>query len=297
MGISINKPIIYLGSIKQTVSKLSNYNSNLIKNKIGSNYIHKENKLDLLSIGLKVSKLAIKNKKKPNILVLVSQTQDKIFPSVAEELAEKIGLKKNSFIFTLNSGCSGFVQAIHICSKLLSNEFRSALIVCVEKYSKYIDTNDKKTRILFSDAGSATLVNFYEKNNILGYDFGFDGKNSDSLHVLQKNKKNIIKMDGNKVFNFGILNIPNSIHRCSKNFKVDNYLLHPGSKYMLDSIIEKSKIKKNKVYSTFNITGNTVSTSIPLIIRENYNKLKNKNILMSGFGVGLSWATILIKWH
>ena len=65
---------------------------------------------------------------------------------------------------------------------------------------------------------------------------------------------------------------------------------------MLDSIIEKSKIKKSNVYSTFNITGNTVSTSIPLIISKNYNKLKKKNILMSGFGVGLSWATVLIKW-
>ena len=293
MGIKISKPIIYLGSIKESVSRLSNYNSSLVKDKIGSNYIHKEKKLDLLSIALKVSKKAIFNKKKPSILVLVSQTQDKIFPSAAEELAEKLGFKKNSFVFTLSSGCSGFVQAIHICSQLLNSEFTSALIVCVEKYSKYIDIFDKKTKVLFSDAGSATLVNFKGKNNILGYYFGFDGKNSDSLHVT---KKNVIKMDGNRVFNFGISSIPNSIKRCSKKFKVDRYLIHPGSKYMLDSIIEKSKIKKSNVYSTFNITGNTVSTSIPLIISKNYNKLKKKNILMSGFGVGLSWATVLIKW-
>lgn len=298
MGIKINKPIIFLGSKKKNIIKLSKYKRDLIKEKIGSAFIHKETELDLLNIGLKVSKAAIRKKNKPNILVFVSQTQDKILPSIAEELAEKIKLKKNSFVFTLSSGCSGFVQALHICSKLLDEEFSSALIVCVEKYSKYIDKNDKKTNILFSDAGSATLINYVKKKNILGTDFGFDGKNSDSLCVTMEKNKNVLKMDGNKVFNFGISNIPDSITRCSKNYKINAYIIHPGSKYMLDSITNKLNItKKKNVYTTFDITGNTVSTSIPLIINKHYNKLRNKKIIMSGFGVGLSWASILIKWH
>jgi 3-oxoacyl-[acyl-carrier-protein] synthase-3 len=67
---------------------------------------------------------------------------------------------------------------------------------------------------------------------------------------------------------------------------------------MLDSIVKKSSISQKKVLNSFNITGNTVSTSIPLIISKYYSKLKKKNIiLLSGFGVGLSWATILIKWE
>lgn len=296
MGIKINKPIIFLGSKKESILKLTKYKKHIIKKKIGSIFVHKEKKLDLLSIGLIVSKKAILNKPKPDILVFVSQSQDKVFPSVAEELAEKLGLERNSFVFTLSSGCSGFVQALHICSKLLNNDTSSALIVCVEKYSKYIDANDKKTSVLFSDAGSATLINYKKKGNILKNDFGFDGKNSDSLSVILKNKTNKLKMDGNKVFNFGILNIPDSIKRCSKNIRVDKYILHPGSRYMLESIINKSKLMKKNVYSAFEVTGNTVSTSIPLIISKHYNKLKNKNVLMSGFGVGLSWATILIKW-
>ena len=64
---------------------------------------------------------------------------------------------------------------------------------------------------------------------------------------------------------------------------------------MLDSIIEKSLIDPKKVSNSFHITGNTVSSSIPLLINLSYKNLKNKNILMSGFGVGLSWATIVIK--
>jgi 3-oxoacyl-[acyl-carrier-protein] synthase-3 len=105
-------------------------------------------------------------------------------------------------------------------------------------------------------------------------------------------------MDGNKVFNFGLSNIPQSIKKCSLNFKIDKYIIHPGSKYMLDSIVKKSSISQKKVLNSFNITGNTVSTSIPLIISKYYSKLKKKNIiLLSCFGVGLSWATILIKWE
>ena len=65
---------------------------------------------------------------------------------------------------------------------------------------------------------------------------------------------------------------------------------------MLDSIVKKSLINPIKVYNSFHITGNTVSSSIPLLINLNYKKLLNKNILLSGFGVGLSWATIAIKW-
>ena len=145
MGIKINKPIIFLGSKKESILKLTKYKKHIIKKKIGSIFVHKEKKLDLLSIGLIVSKKAILNKPKPDILVFVSQSQDKVFPSVAEELAEKLGLERNSFVFTLSSGCSGFVQALHICSKLLNNDTSSALIVCVEKYSYFtLRTEDRR---------------------------------------------------------------------------------------------------------------------------------------------------------
>ena len=65
---------------------------------------------------------------------------------------------------------------------------------------------------------------------------------------------------------------------------------------MLDTIIKKSKIENRKVINSFSITGNTISSSIPLLVNMSYKKLIGKKVLMSGFGVGLSWASILIKW-
>lgn len=297
MGIKIQKPIIYLGSEKTRISEISNFSKKTIITKIGSQYIHKENNKNLLDIACLVGSKAIKNKIKPKIIILVSQTQDKIFPSIAEQIAEKLEVDRNTLVFTLSSGCSGFVQALYLANKLLDTVKKSALIICVEKYSKYIDKNDLKTKVLFSDAGSATLVEFTKDKNLLSENFGFDGNNCHSLSVNKKKGKNFLIMDGNKVFNFGLSNIPQSIKKCSLNFKIDKYIIHPGSKYMLDSIVKKSSISKKKVLNSFNITGNTVSTSIPLIISKYYSKLKKKNIiLLSGFGVGLSWATILIKW-
>jgi 3-oxoacyl-[acyl-carrier-protein] synthase-3 len=297
MGIKIHKPTIYLGSKKIRISTISKFSKKTIRTKIGSEFIHKELNKSLLDIAYYVGVKAIKNKIKPTIIILVSQTQDRIFPSIAEQIAEKLNVDRNALVFTLSSGCSGFVQALYIANKLLDSVKRSALIICVEKYSKYIDKNDLKTKVLFSDAGSATLIEFTKDRNLLSENFGFDGNNCDSLSVNKKKAKNFLTMDGNKVFNFGLSNIPQSIKKCSLDFKVDKYIIHPGSKYMLDNIIKKSSIPQKKVLNSFNITGNTVSTSIPLIISKYYSKLKKKNlILLSGFGVGLSWATILIKW-
>ena len=105
-------------------------------------------------------------------------------------------------------------------------------------------------------------------------------------------------MDGNKLLMFTMRNMPRIIKTITdKNKKVDKYLIHPGSKILLDNLIKKSEINPSLVPNTFNITGNTVSSSIPLLIKENFKKIKFDNkILLSGFGVGLSHATLLIKW-
>lgn len=293
MGIKINKPIIYLGSNRIKVSSISDFNNKLIKEKLGSLHIHKEKSKSILDIAVKVGKKAL-YQKKPNLLIFVSQTQDRVFPSGAEELAEKLNLDKNTIVLTLSSGCSGFVQALFLANNILNQNIKSALIVCVEKYSKFIGKKDRKTQVLFSDAGSATMIDFIKDNNLLFNDFGFDGKNSNALCI---NDNNQLFMNGAKVFNFGINNIPESILKCKKISKIDKYIIHPGSKYMLDSIATKANIANRNLCTSFEVTGNTVSSTIPVIIKKYYHKLKKKRVLLSGFGVGLSWATLLIKWH
>ncbi len=293
MGIKIFKPSIYLGNKRYSLSKLTKFNKNTILNKIGSNYIHKEKSKNLLEMALKVSKKSIKEHKvKLSFLIFVSQGQDRILPSVAENLAFQLGLKNKILVLTISSGCSGFVQALTVAEKFLCSKNNTGMIVCAEKYSKYIANNDIKTRVLFSDAASATIIKYTVKKNYYLESFGYDGKNYNALNVSNGR----LEMNGQKIFLFGINNIPLEINKIKKKIKIDRFLIHPGSKIMLDSIIKKASIDPKKVFNSFHLTGNTVSSSIPLLINLNYDTLKNKNILMSGFGVGLSWATVVIKW-
>ena len=243
-------------------------------------------------------KKIIKYKKKIKFLIFVSQGQDHVLPSCAEALAQKLDLNKNTFVISLSSGCSGFVQALYVANNFLNKIDNCGLIVCVEKYSKYISTKDFKTRVLFSDAASATIVKFINKNNILKTDFGFDGINSNALQVNKKKNSFKLEMNGNKIFLFGVNNIPTSIKKVSSNkrIKIDKYLIHNGSKFLIDTLCQKIPDTKNKILTSFHVTGNTVSSSIPLLINIHYTKLKSKNVILSGFGVGLSWATLLISW-
>jgi 3-oxoacyl-[acyl-carrier-protein] synthase III len=297
MGFKIFKPSIYLGNKKLRADKIFKKSLKIISEKIGSKYLHLEDKKNILEMSFFVSKKTlIKEKIKPNFLIFVSQGQDNIFPSAAESLASKLGLNKNTLVLTLSAGCSGFVQALILSNKLLNKKNKNGLIVCAEKYSKYISKDDVKTKILFSDAASATIVQYKSKNNFYDEDYGHDGNNANSLMVKNNNGLNNLIMNGQKVFLFGINNVPESIKKISEKLTIDKYLIHNASKIMLDTIIKKTLINPKKVCTSFHITGNTVSSSIPLLINLNYKTLLNKKVLLSGFGVGLSWATIAIKW-
>ena len=297
MGIKIFKPSIYLGNTKIKIEKLIRVKKKIIENKIGSSIIHVENKKSILEMSYNAAnKILKKEKLKVSFLIFVSQGQDDVFPSCAEKLAYQLKLDKNVLVLTISSGCSGFVQALSLANKLLNKKSNNGLIVCAEKYSKYISKQDLKTRVLFSDSASATLVQFHKKKNYFYELFGHEGSNSDSLMVKKINGEDRLQMNGQKVFLFGINNVPQGIKKISRKIKIDKYLIHPGSKIMLDNVIKKSSINPLNVCNSFHVTGNTVSTSIPLLINLNYNNLANKNVLMSGFGVGLSWATIAIKW-
>ncbi len=296
MGIKIYKPVIYLGNKVVFLKSIVKKKSYDLKNKIGSDRIHIETQKNILEMAVNVSKKCINLYKiDPKFLILVSQGQEKKLPSCAEEVAHKSHINHNCLVLTISSGCSGFVQSVYLANKLLSKKMNQGLIICAEKYSNYIQNNDLKTKLLFSDAASATFVKYSKNTNILNSHFGFDGKESDSLHIVKdKNNKEILNMDGNKVFLFSIKNVPKILKKI-KNVK--HYFIHPGSKILLDSIVKKSHIDHSKVPTSFHITGNTVSTSIPLLLKNNYNLIKKNDItLMSGFGVGLSHATISMKW-
>lgn len=314
-------------------SKISHIETYLPKNKIliGKN-LSKDNKRLLKKTGiykLWISdknetsldmgfKSATKLKKKINFekidgLIFVSQSSDYFLPSSSCILQDKLGLKKNTFCFDINLGCSGFLYALSVSTSMInSNLANNVLIICSDTYSKFIDKNNMSCKPIFSD-GSASIIVSKTKSKLIGkFDFGTDGSGANDLIVKNGSarsnftniKKPSIFMNGAKVFNFTIKTIPSSFYRTLKINKLkkddlNKIFFHQASKFVLDNLNKTLKLKSNQVYSNLKNLGNTVSSTIPFALKEANNKKiikKNDLIFLSGFGVGLSWSSCVIKW-
>ena len=149
---------------------------------------------------------------------------------------------------------------------------------------------------MLSDCATATIL--VKSKSKTKFEFLSDGNNYNYLSQKFDNyseciNNNSLHMDGNKLFNFSLNTVPNLINELMKknrlkNKNLDYILLHQASNIINKNIMNKLKIENNKFLSNYRKYGNTVSSTIPLLIYENFKKLKNKNILMCGFGVGLS---------
>ena len=276
-------------------------------------YISKESILDM-SVKA-ANKLFLKNNyKKENLdfLVLVTQSPDFPLPTTACVIQDKLGLKKECLSFDINQGCSGYIYGLAICSSLIQSGLaKSGILICSEKYSKYISKENRTCRTIFSDAASATIINS-TKNNILGpFDFGTDGSGYNNLIVPNKEiasqdskyKEGEIYMSGSDVFLFTMSKIPkcinNLLNKAEKKIKdIDFFIFHQASKLVIDNLQKRLKIPHNKIYNNYSEIGNTISSSIPIALDQAIKKKlikKNDTVMFIGFGVGYSWGACLYQ--
>ena len=292
-------------------------NNNRLLEKTGIEKIWKSSKNETsLDMGYKS---ALKLKKKINLkkldgLIFVSQTSDYFLPSSSCILQNKLGLKKNIFSFDVNLGCSGFVYALSIATSMInSNLAKNILIICSDTYSKFIKKENLSCKSIFSDGASSIVVSKSTKKLIGKFDFGTDGSGSQDLIVKSgggrtnfiSSKKPTISMDGARVFNFTINTVPKSFNKTLKLNKlkkdtVKKVFFHQASKFVLDNLNKSLNLKPSQMFSNLKNLGNTTSSTIPFAIKEadkkNYIK-KNDIIFLSGFGVGLSWSSCVLKWE
>ncbi len=257
-----------------------------------------------------------KIKNELEFLVFVTQSPEFHLPTSACSIQEILGLPTNTMCFDINLGCSGFIYALAISNSFINSKlFNKGIIICSEKYSSYIDKDNRTCRPLFSDGAAAIIVENNNNSSIISFDFGTDGKGYDKLIVpktdkkLIKNninlKKNKLFMNGADVFTFTLKRVPETINNNLKknNLKikdVDLFIFHQASKLVIDSLSEKLKIPENKMFNNYHKIGNTVSSTIPIALNEAKNKKllkKNDLIMMVGFGVGYSWGSCILKWN
>lgn len=242
------------------------------------------------SLAIKACKKIDKIKlKKISHIISVSNTQTLRFPGISNHISSIFDLKKTHCL-NLNQGCTGFVDALQVSYEIIKNNKNSKiLLITSDTYTKFINKNNRAVRCLFSDGAAAVLVK-YKKNGLkIKKNIFINIKNT--INDLYFNKNEIL-MNGPAVVAFAVKDVIPEIVKLSKD--VDCIFSHQAGKIVMGQI--KKKIN-NKVFFpiNFNNHGNLVSTSIPLLLKENMKKFKKeKKILICGFGVGLSAAITLL---
>ena len=294
LGVSLGKKKI---NIKQQYQK--NYSLKLYKKTIvktgPKNLFYTEKNITALDLSVTAYKDFLKKnpkfkKEDINNLIFVTETNNFNFPGNSFLFASLINLNSNIKLYDLNSGCTGFVDALDLASNLNGK----SLIVCSETYSKHINKFDRTTSAIFSDGGSVFYFN--KKNLKLIKTFKFFRKNS--FKDLYSEEKNLL-MDGAKVYDFvnsEVIKLLKSI--ISKNRKIKVLFNHQASLTVENLIKEKLKNYKIIIPSNIKKIGNTCSASIPHLLNEYFKKnkfKKNDKILVCGFGVGLTVTASILK--
>jgi 3-oxoacyl-[acyl-carrier-protein] synthase-3 len=258
-----------------------------------------------------------------DMLIFLSQLPDYRIPATSPNLQVRLGLSKNTACFDISLACSGYVYALSSAFAYAShNGINKVLLLVGETFSKIVSKKDRVKAPLYGDAGTATLiekcVNSESFFSLYSDGSGFKSiiieaggsrcpSNSTNTIPVEKEDGNYrsdsqIYMDGLEVFNFTLKVVPKSINDIltysKKNINdIDYFLFHQANKFMIDFFVKKLKINSEKVPISLDTFGNVSSPTIPLTIVSRLNKTLNsqkRQILMSGFGAGLSWGTAVL---
>ena len=249
-----------------------------------------------------------------DFLLFCTQTPDYPLPTTACLVQDRLGLPTSMGALDFNLGCSGFVYGLSLADGLIrSGAARRVLLITAETYSKYIDASDRSLRTIFGDGAAATLIEAAAEPSLGSFVFGTDGRGADSLMVaeggarpkadaLQPRKRkrwpSSLYMDGPELVKFTLGVVPPLVDRLLKSARwsrdrVDMYLMHQATTFMIEHLRSRLKLEQEKVPMALKEYGNTVSSTIPLLmhdLRESGRLRPGKNTLLIGFGVGFSWA-------
>jgi 3-oxoacyl-[acyl-carrier-protein] synthase-3 len=256
-----------------------------------------------------------------DFILLCTQSPDYFLPTTACILQDKLGIPTTAGAIDFNLGCSGYVYGLSIAKGLIfSGTAQNVLLITSETYSKHLHPKDKSNRTIFGDGAAATLVSNEGFAEILNFSLGTDGRGAENLITktgafrFTKAKNDLhfdeegnpvssdhLYMNGTEIFNFTLENVPIIVEDTLKknNLSMNGislFIFHQANKYLMNFLRKKLRIKEEKFYYFIENVGNTVSSTIPIALKEaqNENKLHG-NILLAGFGVGYSWGGLVLN--
>lgn len=261
--------------------------------------------------------------KEIDFLILCTQSSDYFLPSTSCVLQNRLGIPTNAGAFDFNLGCSGCIYGMAIAKGLIvAGIAKNVLLLTAETYNKYLHPSDKSNRSIFGDGAAACLISTEGFAKIGDFVLGTDGSGADKLIVRTGAARSFqptglssmddeghmrfddyLYMDGGGIFNFTLDAVPaliyNLLDKSGKTKEdIDYYLFHQANKFMLNTIRKVCVLPQDKFYINLNETGNTVSSTILIGLKECMtNKVihKNMNVMIAGFGVGLSWGGTVLR--
>ena len=290
-----------LGQRETSPGDLFDDDDGRIAEKTGINKLHRSDvsALELgVQAGLKLECLP-DIRDKLTYVIYVTQSPTYFLPNHASRLQNELGISLSTMCFDINQGCSGFVQALLLMNSLLeSNGF--GLIVCSDTYSKHLSADDRSTQVLFSDGATATVVKGGGRWQMLAASHLTNGAGADMLSKDTDSDTSLV-MDGAAVFQWTRRELGKQIKSLllDNNFEldsIDRFYLHQASKLVVTNVLKSLAIEKERAPSSLHITGNLVSSSIPFLIEQDLAGFNaSRNLVISGFGVGLSSSSCLMR--
>lgn len=263
------------------------------------------------------------NPKEVDFVMLCTQSPDYFLPSTACILQHKLGIPNTSGAFDYNLGCSGCIYGLALAQGLITAGIaQNVLILTAETYSKYLHSQDKSNRSIFGDAAAACLVSTEGFAQIGEFVLGTNGNGAEQLIVrngaarwkectgaMDEDEEghnrydDYLYMNGSEIFNFTLEVVPEMLEQIlrknhTEKNSIDYYVFHQANKFMLNTLRKVCTLPKEKFYINLEETGNTVSSTIMIALKDcmNNNTINSgMQVMISGFGVGLSWGGTVLK--
>lgn len=250
-----------------------------------------------------------------DLLICGTVTPDLVFPSTANIISDKVGLK-NAWSFDVNAACSGFLYSLATASQFIeTGKYKKVIVVGVDKMSSIIDYQDRTTCVIFGDGGGAVLLEpNHEGLGVIDSILHSDGSGRQFLyqpaggsampasHETIDQRLHFVKQEGKQVFKFAVTNMAEVSAQIMENNnltsdEVDWLVPHQANLRIIDATASRMGLSPDKVMINIEKYGNTTSGTLPLCLADWEPKLKKgDNVILSAFGGGFTWGAIYIKW-
>jgi 3-oxoacyl-[acyl-carrier-protein] synthase-3 len=253
-----------------------------------------------------------------DLIIVATATPDQIVPSTAAFVADGLGLTCGSF--DLGAACAGFAYSVVVGSSMISTGgVRNVLVIGAEAISRFVNPADRSTAVIFGDGAGAAVLSACADDagpGLLSWDLGCDGSAATLIEVKAGGSRmptthetlaagdNFLSMQGNEVFRKAVRAVVDSATATLEKAgltaaDVDVFVPHQANVRIIEAVNQRLGIPMDKTIVNIAKYGNTSAASIPLALVEaaQDGRLRDGDVvLLSGFGAGMTWASVLLRW-